>query len=64
MIPVIIRRHSLQDLTLGQSTLLTVPSCEERQIRRAMGAVNAERSDGLRRDGWTIEDWRQRTGRY
>ena len=48
MIPLAIRRHNLQDLTLGQSTLLTVPSCEERQIRRAMGVVNAERSDGLR----------------
>lgn len=48
MIPLAIRRHSLQDLTLGQSTLLTVPSCEERQIRRAMGVVNAERSDGMR----------------
>jgi len=48
MIPLAIRRHSLQDLTLGQSTLLTVPSCEERQIRRAIGVVNAERSDGLR----------------
>jgi len=48
MIPLAIRRHNLQDLTLGQSTLLTVASCEERQIRRAMGAVNAERSDGLR----------------
>ena len=48
MIPLAIRRHSLQDLTLGQSTLLTVPSCEERQIRRAMGVLNAERSDGLR----------------
>ena len=48
MIPVAIRRHSLQDLTLGQSTLLTVPSCEERQIRRAIGVVNAERTDGMR----------------
>ncbi len=48
MNPVAIRRHSLQDLTLGQSTLLKVPSCEERQIRRGVGAVNAERSDGLR----------------
>ena len=48
MIPVIIRRYSLQDLTLGQSVVLTVPSCEERQIRRAVGVVNAERSDGLR----------------
>ena len=48
MIPVSIRRHSLQDLTLGQSTLLTVPHCEERQIRRAVGLVNAERSDGMR----------------
>jgi hypothetical protein len=48
MIPVIIRRHSLQDLTLGQSTLLTVPPCEERQIQRAVYAVNAERTDGMR----------------
>ena len=48
MIPLAIRRHSLQDLKLGQSVVLTVPSCEERQIRRAMGVVNAERSDGLR----------------
>ena len=48
MIPVIVRRHSLQDLTLGQATLLTVPSCEERQIQRVVYAVNAERSDGLR----------------
>jgi len=48
MIPVSIRRHNLQDLTLGQSVMLTVPSCEERQIRRAMGVVNAGRSDGLR----------------
>ena len=48
MMPLAIRRHSLQDLTLGQSTLLTVPHCEERQIRRAVGVVNAERSDGLR----------------
>jgi len=48
MIPLAIRRHNLQDLTLGQSTLLTVPDCEERQIRRAMGVVNAERSDGMR----------------
>jgi len=48
MIPVSIRRHNLQDLTLGQSVMLTVPSCEERQIRRAMGVVNAERTDGLR----------------
>ena len=48
MIPLAIRRHSLQDLGLGQSTLLTVPHCEERQIRRAVGVVNAERSDGLR----------------
>ncbi len=48
MIPLAIRRHSLQDLTLGQSTLLKVPSCEERQIRRAIGVVNAERTDGMR----------------
>ncbi|MFN9287695.1 MAG: hypothetical protein ACK6EB_06450 [Planctomyces sp.] len=48
MIPLAIRRHNLQDLTLGQSVMLTVPSCEERQIRRAMGVVNAGRSDGLR----------------
>ena len=48
MIPLAIRRHSLQDLTLGQSVMLTVPHCEERQIRRAMGTLNAERSDGLR----------------
>ena len=48
MIPLAIRRHSLQDLTLGQSVVLTVPSCEERQIRRAVGTVNADRSDGLR----------------
>jgi hypothetical protein len=48
MIPLAIRRHNLQDLTLGQSTLLTVPHCEERQIRRAVGTVNAERTDGLR----------------
>ena len=48
MIPLAIRRHSLQDLTLGQSVVLTVQSCEERQIRRAVGVVNAERSDGMR----------------
>ena len=48
MIPLAIRRHSLQDLKLGQSVVLTVPSCEERQIRRAVGTVNAERSDGMR----------------
>ena len=48
MIPVIIRRHSLQDLTLGQSVVLTVPSCEERQIQRVVYALNADRSDGLR----------------
>ena len=48
MIPLAIRRHSLQDLKLGQSALLTVPHCEERQIRRAVGTVNAERSDGMR----------------
>ena len=48
MIPLAIRRHNLQDLTLGQSVVLTVPSCEERQIRRAVGTLNAERSDGLR----------------
>ena len=48
MIPLAIRRHRLQDLTLGQSVVLTVPSCEERQIRRGVGTVNAERTDGLR----------------
>ena len=48
MIPLAIRRHSLQDLKLGQSTLLTIPHCEERQIRRGVGTLNAERSDGLR----------------
>ena len=48
MIPLAIRRHSLQDLGLGQSVVLTVPSCEERQIRRGVGTVNAERTDGLR----------------
>ena len=48
MIPLALRRHSLQDLTLGQSVVLTVPSCEERQIRRAVGTVNAERPDGRR----------------
>ena len=48
MIPLAIRRHRLQDLTLGQSVVLTVPSCEERQIRRAVGTVNAERTDGMR----------------
>ena len=48
MIPLAIRRHRLQDLTLGQSVMLTVPSCEERQIRRAVGTVNADRSDGMR----------------
>jgi hypothetical protein len=48
MIPVSIRRHNLQDLTLGQSVVLTVPSCEERQIQRAVYALNADRSDGLR----------------
>ena len=48
MIPLAIRRHHLQDLTLGQSVVLTVPHCEERQIRRAVGTVNAERTDGLR----------------
>ena len=48
MIPLAIRRHSLQDLKLGQSVMLTVPSCEERQIRRAVGTLNADRSDGLR----------------
>lgn len=48
MIPLAIRRHSLQDLTLGQSVVLTVPHCEERQIRRGVGTLNAERSDGLR----------------
>jgi hypothetical protein len=48
MIPLAIRRHHLQDLTLGQSVVLTVPHCEERQIRRAVGTLNAERSDGMR----------------
>ena len=48
MIPLAIRRHRLQDLTLGQSVVLTVPHCEERQIRRAVGTVNAERTDGMR----------------
>jgi hypothetical protein len=48
MISVIIRRHSLQDLTLGQSVVLTVPSCEARQIQRAVYTVNADRSDGMR----------------
>ena len=48
MIPLAIRRHRLQDLTLGQSVMLTVSSCEERQIRRGVGTVNADRSDGLR----------------
>ena len=48
MIPLAIRRHSLQDLTLGQSVVLTVPHSEERQIRRGVGTLNAERSDGLR----------------
>lgn len=48
MIPLAIRRHSLQDLTLGQSVVLTVPHCEERQIRRAMVVLNAERTDGMR----------------
>lgn len=48
MIPLAIRRHRLQDLTLGQSVVLTVPHCEERQIRRGVGTLNAERSDGLR----------------
>ena len=48
MIPLAIRRHSLQNLGLGRSVVLTVPSCEERQIRRAVGVVNADRSDGLR----------------
>ena len=48
MIPLAIRRHSLQDLGLGQSVVLTVPHCEERQIRRGVGTVNADRSDGLR----------------
>ena len=28
--------------------MLTVPTCEERQIRRGVGRVNAERSDGMR----------------
>lgn len=48
MIPLAIRRHHLQDLTLGQSAVLTVPASEERQIRRGVGTVNAERTDGLR----------------
>lgn len=48
MIPLAIRRHNLQDLGLGESTLLTVPTCEEHQIRRAVGTLNAERSDGMR----------------
>jgi hypothetical protein len=48
VIPLAIRRHSLQDLKLGQSVALTVPSCEERQIRRGVGTVNAERTDGMR----------------
>jgi len=48
MIPLAIRRHSLQDLTLGQSVMLTVPHCEERQIRRGVGTLNADRTDGLR----------------
>ena len=48
MLPLAIRRHSLQDLTLGQSVVLTVPSCEERQIRRGVGRLNADRTDGLR----------------
>ena len=48
MIPLAIRRHSLQDLTLGQSVVLTVPPCEQRQIQRAVGVVNAGRTDGLR----------------
>ncbi|MEY3173564.1 MAG: hypothetical protein RLZZ436_1478, partial [Planctomycetota bacterium] len=30
------------------SVVLTVPTCEERQIRRAVGTLNADRSDGLR----------------
>ena len=48
MIPLAIRRHSLQDLTLGQSVVLTVPASEERQIRRGVGTLNAERTDGMR----------------
>lgn len=48
MIPLAIRRHGLHDLGLGEYVVLTVPSCEERQIRRAVGTVNAERTDGLR----------------
>ena len=48
MIPLAIRRHSLQNLTLGRSVVLTVAACEERQIRRAVGTVNADRSDGMR----------------
>ena len=48
MIPLAIRRHSLHDLGLGEYVVLTVPSCEERQIRRGVGTLNAERTDGLR----------------
>ncbi len=48
MIPLAIRRHSLQDLRLGQCVVLTVTSSEEKQIRRGVGRINAERSDGLR----------------
>ena len=48
MIPLAIRRHGLQNLTLGQCVMLTVPASEERQIRRGVGRVNAERSDGMR----------------
>lgn len=48
MIPLAIRRHSLHDLGLGEYVVLTVPSCEERQIRRAVGTLNADRTDGLR----------------
>lgn len=48
MIPVSIRRHNLHDLGLGEYVVLTVPASEERQIRRAVGTVNAERTDSLR----------------
>ena len=34
-----IDRHRLRDLQLGQSVVLTVPHCEERQIRRAVGDI-------------------------
>ncbi|MFN9290543.1 MAG: hypothetical protein ACK6EB_20960 [Planctomyces sp.] len=39
MIPLAIRRHHLQDLTLGQSVVLTVPHCEERQIRQTVADI-------------------------